>query len=239
MSAPDATRFDCKGAPEARAWKGRIAFYIFLIQMAMPVCVDAFVVDGTVDNSILDPKLRSLRLPVVRESPAGCLPPGKGFQGENHCWYLLKGPHQYNVGALLASNNSGYTGYATLEMAVILASNSSPVDVGIRAGGRTILLFNLPDGISVGVDFFVPTFSKTGGYNFFTGKLLRFPIRLRTRVTVPGVGTVRAEGWDLADGFVNMGVDSLEHWSFDAFVAIGLYVGAKHIFFRFPYGGYF
>ncbi|KAF4679201.1 hypothetical protein FOZ60_015344 [Perkinsus olseni] len=158
---------------------------------------------STVDNPIQDPELRSLRMPVVTESPPGCLPPGKGFQGENHCWYVLKGPHQYNGGAFLASNNSEYTGFATMELGIILASNSSPVDVGVWANGETMWLFNLPAGISVGVELSIPTFLKVGGYDYLTGKWLDFPIFLRTNTTVPNSGTVQAVGNGTAHAFVD------------------------------------
>ncbi|KAF4663419.1 hypothetical protein FOZ61_001686 [Perkinsus olseni] len=109
--------------------------------------------DGPVANPMQDPDLRSLRLPVEK----------------SYCGYVLKGPSQVNGGVLMASNNSGYTGFATLEMAVILAPNSSPVDVGVWADGRTLWLFDLAYGISVGVDLSIPTSSKTGGYDYFRG----------------------------------------------------------------------
>ncbi|KAF4679203.1 hypothetical protein FOZ60_015346, partial [Perkinsus olseni] len=193
----------CEGASKSKSWKWATGANIVLIQVASSVCVDALVMDGTTDNSIQEPELRSLRMPVVTESPPDCLPPGKGFQGENHCWYVLKGPHQFNGGALFASNNSGYTGFATLEMAVMLASNSSPVDVGVWADGKTIWLFNLPDRISVGVELSIPTFLKVGGYDWQDTRRLDFPIFLKARTTVPGAGTVRAEGNGTAHAMVS------------------------------------
>ncbi|KAF4669094.1 hypothetical protein FOL46_001625 [Perkinsus olseni] len=170
MPATHGIEMDCATDSKSNSWKWGIAVNILLIEMVNPFWADALVMDGAVDNPIQDPEVRSLRLPVVTESPPGCLPPGKGFQGENHCWYVLKGPHQYNGGALFASNNSGYTGFATLELAVMLASNSSPVDVGVWADGT---------------------------------KRLDFPIFLKTRATVPGAGTVRAEGNGTAHAIVS------------------------------------
>ncbi|KAF4724991.1 hypothetical protein FOZ62_030066 [Perkinsus olseni] len=203
MPATHGIEMGCATDSKSKSWKWAIAVNILLIEMVNPFWADALMMDGAVDNPTQDPEVRSLRLQVVTESPPGCLPPGKGFQGENHCWYVLKGPHQYNGGALFASNNSGYTGFATLELAVILASNSSPVDVGVWADGRTIWLFNLPAGISVGVDLSIPTFLKVGGYDWLGTKRLDFPIFLRTRATVPGAGTVRAEGNGTAHAMVS------------------------------------
>ncbi|KAF4721053.1 hypothetical protein FOZ63_000387, partial [Perkinsus olseni] len=197
-------RMSCEAGTKSKSWMSFIAVNIVLIQMIIPVCVDALDMHGTVTNPLQDPELRSLRLPAVVQSPPDCLPPGKGFQGENHCWYVLKGPHQFNGGALFASNNSGYTGFATLEMAVMLASNSSPVDVGVWADGKTIWLFNLPAGISVVVELSIPTFSKTGGYNYLTGKRLDFPVFLKANATVPDAGAVRAGGNGTAVAFVDM-----------------------------------
>ncbi|KAF4663421.1 hypothetical protein FOZ61_001688 [Perkinsus olseni] len=108
----------------------------------------------------------------------------------------------------MASNNSGYTGFATLELAVMLASNSSPVDVGVWADGKTIWLFNLPAGISVGVELSIPTFSKTDGYDFNHGKEITFLVFLKTRVTVPFFGTVRAE----SNGTAYASVDTTDGW---------------------------
>ncbi|KAF4724992.1 hypothetical protein FOZ62_030067, partial [Perkinsus olseni] len=188
MSGTHGMRMSCETGSKWSSWKWLIMVNIVLIQMAIQVCVDALDMDGIVAYPILAPELRSLRLPAVVQSPPDCLPPGKGFQGENHCWYVLKGPHQFNGGTLLASNDSGYTGYATLEMAVILASNSSPIDVGVWADGKTIWFFNLPAGISVVVELSIPTFSKTGGYNYLTGKRLDFPVFLEANATVPDAG---------------------------------------------------
>ncbi|KAF4733052.1 hypothetical protein FOZ63_013825 [Perkinsus olseni] len=201
MPATPGRRLSCEGASKSKSWKWVIVANIVLLQMVIPVGADALV-DGTVDNAIRDPELRSLRLSVVTQSPPDCLV--LRSERENHCWYVLKGPGKLVGGTYLTSNNSGYTGFANLAMAAILASNSSPVNVGVGAFGRTIWLFNLPGGTSVGVDLSIPEFAKTGGYDYLSGKRLDFPIFLNTRATVPHAGTVRAQGHKNATAFVDM-----------------------------------
>ncbi|KAF4721829.1 hypothetical protein FOZ63_006159 [Perkinsus olseni] len=196
MSATPEAKLGCGGNPKRkRSSNSTILANIVFVSMMTLVCADAIMGEDSADRLIRDPLPRYPEpYPVIVESSPNCLPPrGTVFKQPNHCWFIRKGPDQANGGALFASNNSGYTAFATMELGVKFGADGSLSDVFVWAAGRTIWLFYLPAGISVGVDLYLPTFSKGGGYPYLGGKRLDFPIWLKTRVTIPYFGVVRAE----------------------------------------------
>ncbi|KAF4660502.1 hypothetical protein FOZ61_003966 [Perkinsus olseni] len=142
------------------------------------------------------PPLRSLRLPVVHEQPPKCLPPDDNFGGKNYCWFILEDSPQTQVqsGMLIRSNTSHTGWYSTLKLIVLAPPHSLPTDVGLWAEGHTFLKLDLPSGITVDLEFYVPLIWKVGGKVVGDRKEIEFKTQLYTTVNIPYMGTVRTKG---------------------------------------------
>ncbi|KAF4759137.1 hypothetical protein FOZ63_010549, partial [Perkinsus olseni] len=190
---------------------GSVALKIVLFYMLGSICVDALEMNDAA-NLDRSAALRSLRFPVVGESPPNCLPPGFNFgKKDGECTYILRGPPEngsagsYQGGVLIGSRFPGYAPaslFSTLEVAMVLGEKAeceewyrgcTLKDVGYWVDGRTLLRLPFRDGISLDVDFWFPTGTRTGGVDFYNGKALNFSVGIKTAITVPNWGEVRAE----------------------------------------------
>ncbi|EER11055.1 hypothetical protein Pmar_PMAR022775 [Perkinsus marinus ATCC 50983] len=171
---------------------------------------EALLVNDTSINLDEGHQLRSLRLPVVHERPPNCLPPAVQFGNKDYCWFNLenKARTDRHAGLLVLSNGAYRNFFSTLELEVLWA-NSKPYDVGVWADGYTFRHIDLEYGLTLDLLFFVPTVSLSGGEDVHGTKQLKFDTVLLTTVSVPHVGTVRAE--DKQSAFAAVQVKELPH----------------------------
>ncbi|EER16756.1 hypothetical protein Pmar_PMAR022606 [Perkinsus marinus ATCC 50983] len=173
---------------------------LMLVTVMTLVLADAFMVDDITGKTIHIPEPRSLRMQVVKEVPDNCLSHNDGW---TYCAFILEDSNQVNGGTRLVSSKGDWK-TLDLELGVLLASDSSPADVGIYVSGVNIWKFDIFCGISVEVQLSVPTISKNGGYDAASWKVIDFPVSLQTWVTVPHFGTVQAEKQGQGHAHVNL-----------------------------------
>ncbi|KAF4702197.1 hypothetical protein FOZ63_030536, partial [Perkinsus olseni] len=150
-------------APKLRKVQaGSVALKIVLFYMLGSICVDGLEMNDAA-NLDRSAALRSLRFPVG--------------------------------GVLIGSRFPGYAPaslFSTLEVAMVLGEKAeceewyrgcTLKDVGYWVDGRILLRLPFRDGISLDVDFWFPTGTRSGGVDFYNEKALNFSVGIKTAIT--------------------------------------------------------